>query len=371
MKNIPVKPKTFLTTSPSLPRLPAALLLLSILLQGCLPASASPVQTAVLPLPTPTATLEVILPALEETAPPPESIAPQPISRVLIVTFDGMRPEAIETAEMTNVIALMQSGAYTMSAQTIMPSNTLPAHAAMVTGTCPAKNAVRWNEYVPQNGFALGTDIFDLAHAVGLRTGIVTGKLKLRQLTEPTSTDFFGFVDNTDEDKDRITLENLAVDELKKGFGLALIHFPDGDVVGHKYGWLSKQQLAAYKKNDNDLGLLIKALKNSGYYDGTLFIITSDHGGRNEDPKHGENTPEIMTIPWIISGPQVAPGEIQSPVYIIDTAPTVAFALGLPFQADWDGAPVYEAFGLPADTLRAEGCPRVTPELHTTTYDSP
>ncbi len=344
-----------------MPRLTRYLILLSLLLQGCIPASASPAPTAVLPLPTPTLTPAPPLAAPEEPSPTPELIVPQPISRVLIVTFDGLRPEAIEAADMVNVKALMQSGAYTLNAQTIMPSNTLPAHTAMVTGTCPAKNAVRWNEYVPQNGFAIGTDIFDLAHAVGLRTGIVTGKLKLRQLTEPGSTDFFGFVDNTDEEKDRITLENLAVDEIKNGFGLMLVHFPDGDIAGHEYGWLSPQQLRAYRKNDNDLGLLLKALKNNGYYEGTLFIITSDHGGRNEDPKHGENLPEIMTIPWIISGPQVVPGELKSSVHIFDTAPTVAFALGLPLQPEWDGAPVYEAFGLPFDPLREGGCPRLTP----------
>jgi hypothetical protein len=339
------------------------LILLSILISACVPASASsPQPTPVLPLPTPTTTPQPLPSAPEQQTQPTEAlIAPQPIARVLIVTFDGLRPEAIEAAGMENVKALMQNGAYTLNAQTIMPSNTLPAHAAMVTGTCPAKNAVRWNEYVPKNGFALGTDIFDLTHAVGLRTVLVTGKEKLRQITEPNSTDFFGWVDNTDEEKDKITLGNMAIDEIKKGFGLMLVHFPDGDVAGHRNGWLSEQQLRAYRLNDNTLGVLIKALKDSGYYEGTLFIITSDHGGRNEDPKHGENLPEMMTIPWIISGPQIVPGELQTQIYIMDTAATVAFALGLPLQPEWDGAPVYEAFGLPVDSMRQSGCPGVTP----------
>jgi hypothetical protein len=33
----------------------------------------------------------------------------------------------------------------------------------------------------------------------------------------------------------------------------------------------------------------------------------------------------------------------------MDTAATAAFALGLPIPADWDGVPVYEAFGLPVE----------------------
>ena len=160
--------------------------------------------------------------------PPPETLQPtatlpppQPISRVFIVTFDGLRPDAIDAAGMTNVQSMMQSGAYTLTAQTIMPSTTLPAHAALVTGTCPAKNTVRWNEYVPQNGYAIGTDIFDLTRSVGLRTVLVAGKEKLRQITE--STDFFGWVDNTDEEKDKTTLDNMALEQIEQGFGLMMV----------------------------------------------------------------------------------------------------------------------------------------------------
>lgn len=337
------------------------LILLSIFIQGCVSASASvPTETPVPPIPTATLTPTPLPPTPEPPQPTQELIPPQPISRVLIVTFDGLRPDAIEAAQMDNVMALMQSGAYTLNAQTILPSSTLPAHASLVTGTCPAKHIARWNEYVPKNGYALGTDIFDLTHAVGLRTVIVTGKEKLRHLTEPGSTDFFGFIDENDRIKDITTLENMALEQVRQGFGLMLMHFPDGDIVGHKNGWMSKQQLRAYREDDASFGKLLKAMKDNGYYDGTLIIITSDHGGDLET-KHGGSEPAAMTIPWIINGPQVVPGELQTPVYIMDTAATVAFALGLPLQPEWDGTPVYEAFGLPVDPFRQGGCPGVTP----------
>lgn len=340
------------------------LILLSILIQGCVSASASsstPVTLTQPPAsPIPTATLTPLQPSIVDVATAtPVPASSQPISRVFIVTFDGLRPDAIAAAEMENLQSLMQIGAYTLNAQTVFPSITLPAHASMVTGTCPAKHIARWNEYVPQNGYALGVDIFDLTHAVGLRTALVVGKEKLRHITEPGSTDFFGFVDNTDEHKDETTLENMALEQIRQGFGLMMVHFPDGDVAGHEYDWMSKQQLSAFHKKDESLGLFLRVMKESGFYDGTLIIVTSDHGGHNSD--HGLNIPEDMTIPWIISGPQIIPGELQSPVYIYDTAPTVAFALGLPLQPEWDGAPVYEAFGLPVDPLRQGACPGVTP----------
>jgi predicted AlkP superfamily pyrophosphatase or phosphodiesterase len=272
----------------------------------------------------------------------------------MILSFDGLRPDAIQAADMQNVLSFMQNGAYTLTAQTIPLNLTLPSHSSMLVGTCPAQHIVRWNEYVPENGFALGTDIFDLAHNAGLRTVMVVGKEKLRHITEPTSTDFFGFVDATDKIEDKISLESMAIDQIRIGFDLMFLHFPDGDLAGHEYGWMSAEQLFAYKRDDEALGLLIEVMKSQGLFDGTLFIITSDHGGH--DTTHGTDSIDDITIPWIISGPGIAPKQLQTQVYTMDTAATVAFALGLPIPVEWEGIPVYESFGLPYDVLRDGGC---------------
>lgn len=58
---------------------------------------------------------------------------------VLIISIDGLRPDAIFQAPMPNLIALMQTSAYTLNAQTIFPSLTLPSHTSMLTGLCPAQ----------------------------------------------------------------------------------------------------------------------------------------------------------------------------------------------------------------------------------------
>jgi predicted AlkP superfamily pyrophosphatase or phosphodiesterase len=303
-------------------------------------ATASPIPSALPPTQTP-------IPVVTSTALPT-------VKRVMIISFDGLRPDAIQAAEMTNVMSLIQNGAYTLNAQTIVPSLTLPSHTSMLVGTCPAKHIVRWNEYVPENGYALGTDIFDLAKAAGLRTVFVAGKEKLRHITDPSSTDFFGFVDATDKIEDKTSLETMAIEEIRKGFDLMFLHFPDGDLAGHADGWMSDEQLLAYRLDDKSLGLIFDVMKSRNLYDDTLIIITSDHGGH--DTTHGSDLPEDLTIPWIISGPLIVRNEIATQVYTMDTAATVAFALGLPIPPEWDGIPVYEAFGLPFDPLREGGC---------------
>jgi predicted AlkP superfamily pyrophosphatase or phosphodiesterase len=286
------------------------------------------------------------------TPPPPTGTATPTITptalpksnRVLIVSFDGLRPDAIEEANMVNVMALMQSGAYTLSAQTIMPSTTLPSHSSMLVGTCPAKHIVRWNEYVPKNGYAIGTDIFDLAHAAGLRTVMTVGKEKLRQVTEPASTDFFAFVDDTDKINDPYRIEQLAIRQIAEGFSLMFVHFPNGDLAGHEYGWMSRKQLETYANDDESLGFILQSLKSRDMYTNTLIIISADHGGH--DTTHGYDMPEDRTIPWMVSGPGILPMQLTSQVHTMDTAATAAFALGLPIPPEWDGLPVYEAYGL-------------------------
>ncbi len=272
---------------------------------------------------------------------------------MLIVTFDGLRPDAIAAANMVNVMALMQTGAHTLNAQTIMPSTTLPAHSSMLVGTCPSKHIVRWNEYVPQNGFAIGADIFDLTHALGLRTVMVVGKEKLRQITEPASTDYFAFVDGRDKIPDPYAIVQLAIQQIAVGFDLMFVHFPSGDLEGHDSGWMSTSQLGAYANDDQSFGFMLESLKKRGMYEDTLIIVTSDHGGH--DTTHGFDLPEDMTIPWIVSGPGVLPMQITTQVHIMDTAATAAFALGLPLPPEWDGAPVFEAFGMPVIT-QSEDC---------------
>jgi predicted AlkP superfamily pyrophosphatase or phosphodiesterase len=240
----------------------------------------------------------------------------------------------------------MQKGAYTFGAQTIMPSTTLPSHASMLVGTCPEKHIVRWDLYVPQNGFAIGTDIFDLAHAAGLRTVMVIGKEKLRQITEPSSLDYFAFVDDTDKIEDQFTIEQLVIQQTLKGFGLMFVHFPNGDIAGHDHGWMSYKQLKKYAIADEALGYIIDTLKSLGLYESTLIIVSSDHGGH--ETTHGTNMLEDMTIPWVVSGTGVQNVALSRQVLTTDTAATAAFALGLPIPPEWDGVPVMEAFGFPA-----------------------
>jgi arylsulfatase A-like enzyme len=271
-------------------------------------------------------------------------------SRVLIISVDGLRPEAISLAPMPNLISLMQSGAYTLNAQTINPSLTLPSHASMLTGLCPSKHGVDWNDYLPDRGFAKGTDIFDLAEEADMDTIMLVGKIKLRQITEPESTDIFEFVNDTEE-----VISLRAAELISQDFDLMFVHFPAPDIIGHQYGWLSPEQLDVLSKTDKAIGKILSAIIAADMSKDTLVIITADHGGHNTT--HGTERPDDMTIPWIMVGPGVIPAQLDSSINTTDTAATAAWALDLPIPSEWDGYPVLEAFGLPDDPHPQPRCP--------------
>ena len=266
---------------------------------------------------------------------------------MLILSIDGLRPEVISLAPMPNLLSLMQTSAYSLSAQTILPSATLPSHASMLGGYCPDVHGVNWNDYIPENGYAFGTDLFDIAHAAGLETWMFVGKEKLQQVTEPES--LTGFVFGSYRDSE---LADQLIAEFPANFGVLFVQFALVYGMGHVHGWLSPEQLSVAFRADEAFGKILAELDTRGLRNETLMIITADHGGH--DTSHGSSRPEDMTIPWIASGPGVRPGALTTTVHTMDTAATAAFALGLQAPADWDGVPVYEALGLPIEKTSAQ-----------------
>jgi predicted AlkP superfamily pyrophosphatase or phosphodiesterase len=288
-----------------------------------------------------------LIPSSTGTAHPTPTITSTPtpqraIQRVIILSVDGLRPDAIELAPMPNLLDLMKVSAYSLTAQTTYPSSTLPAHASMLTGSCPSKHGVDWNDYLPKRGIARGVDLFDLTHAAGMQNVMYVGKEKLRQVTDASNIDRFVFIN----DRDKVIMQNLLGD-FPQDFGVLFIHFATTDDMGDVYGWLSPEQFSVIFRADEAIGELLAALDTYGLRDETLLIITADHGGH--DMTHGSSLPEDMTIPWIASGPGIQAGKLNTLIHTMDTAATAAYALGLPIPAEWDGVPVLEAFGLPVE----------------------
>jgi predicted AlkP superfamily pyrophosphatase or phosphodiesterase len=261
------------------------------------------------------------------------------IEHVVIISMDGVRPDAIDEADTPNLDRLIAQGAYSRHAQTIDPSFTLPSHTSMLSGVAPKKHGIV--EALPCIGcrLTIGPTIFSVAQEAGLSTGMVFGKEKLNYIALPGTVDELFGVDAYDPE---VLDEALTVIQ-ESMTNILFIHFPDTDRVGHAYGWMSPNYLYAVSHMDGSIGKIVDTLDSEGYLDTTLLIIQSDHGGH--DFQHGLACSEDMTIPWLAVGPGVPQGvTLTSQIRTYDTAATAAYAFNLPIPERWDGRPVLEIF---------------------------
>jgi hypothetical protein len=87
---------------------------------------------------------------------------------VIVVSIDGLRPDAIQRYNLQTLSRLMREGAYTLEARTILPSTTLPSHTSMLTGLAPSVHGVTWNsDRTDELGVVTAPTVFALAKQRG------------------------------------------------------------------------------------------------------------------------------------------------------------------------------------------------------------
>jgi len=259
---------------------------------------------------------------------------------VLILSLDGLRPDAITSDSAPSISALAARGAASWSAQTVLPSVTLPTHASMLTGYGVESHGLSWNSYEPENGFSRSLTVFTLAKAAGYKTVMIVSVERLVHIAVPGTVDIFMYIPDGDA-----AVAAQAVAQMRSGFGVMFVHLLGIDHAGHGEGWMSPAYIREVGAVDRQVGVILDALTAEGLADSTLVVLTADHGGHERS--HGSSRPEDMTIPWIVAGPGVATGRtLTSEVHIYDTAATALWVLGLPVPEGMTGRPVREAFTL-------------------------
>ena len=265
---------------------------------------------------------------------------PAMIERVLVVSLDGARPDALEPAPAPRLLALAERGAHTWQARTVLPAVTLPAHASMLTGLDVADHGVTYNDLPAMTCPAIQPITFlALAALAGFRPAMVVGKEKLCVFRQTPAIDYT-FAGAGDP-----SVADAVIEKLDAGDDVLFAHFPGPDYFGHLTGWMSETYVNQIRRTDEQVGRVLDALDERGLTDQTLIIVTADHGGH--DFGHGEDIPEDRLIPWIIAGPGVVSGlDLGESIHLADTAATVEWALGLPRPANASGRPALAAFGL-------------------------
>ena len=264
---------------------------------------------------------------------------------VVLVSIDGLRPDAIARFKAPTLGRLVAEGSYSLSARTILPSKTLPSHTSMLTGEPPDRHGVLWNTAIED---APGTitipTVFGEARARGYETAAFFSKSKFSHLQKPGTLDYSqapgGWFGKWSAAHTMTDVERYLATAKPN---LLFVHFADPDTAGHASGWMTSEYGRAVLKADAAVARLLAA-SDAAYGPGEYtIIITADHGGHGTD--HGSNDPQDVTIPWIAWGKGVTPGElVAGTVQTMDTASTALFLLGVDKPAAWMGTIVRGAF---------------------------
>lgn len=108
---------------------------------------------------------------------------------------------------------------------------------------------------------------------------------------------------------------------------LLYIQFDDVDHAGHSKGWCSPEYYKVLTDTDKDIGTIYEYLRDNEKLDGTLFIVTADHGGK--DNNHGGDTLEEMRAVFAVAGRGLDDNNNVGDMCIIDIPAIVYYALGI------------------------------------------
>lgn len=274
--------------------------------------------------------------------PPPAAPAPsRPYDHVVIVSFDGLRPDGMEQAEAPTMDRLRAEGAAATSAETVGDSSTLPSHSSMLTGVEVREHGMTFDDFRPHRGFIRVPTVMYRAHDAGLATAMFVAKDKLRHIAIPGSLDVWSNPSYRCERVASAAAQYLATSPP----GATFIHFGEPDGAGHRHRWMSAEYLAAIARTDACLATVMASLEARADRHRVLVILTADHGGHGR--RHGSHDPQDLHIPWVIWGARVQRGDFSDPVRTTDTGATTLAALGLPIPAELTGRVIARAWAMP------------------------
>ena len=258
-----------------------------------------------------------------------------PASHLVFIGFDGWGASYLSKAEMPTVKRMISNGTSSTDVRSVMPSNSWPNWTTIFMGTPPEKQT--------EIGFPTIFSVVKKNCDVLQRDGLDT---------EPAF--FFEWKDlyNICPDDSAIKQEinsdytsayRIASYILSRKPVFTAIVFGEPDSTGHMKGWGTKAYYDKLALLDNFVAIIEQAVKDSGIYDSTVFVFSSDHGGSFKG--HGLNTSKHRKTPLIIYGAGIKKGyAIPFPVANCDIAPSMASILGFQAPKEWTGRPLLEIF---------------------------
>lgn len=214
---------------------------------------------------------------------------------VYVIVTDGMRPDELNPVQAPTLHRWAAEGTRYSQASSIMIAETLPNHAAMVTGVLPARNGVPsnsiWDHAVGDertldrpDDLRAPTVLDRIRTEAGLTTASVLSKDYLHGLFGGRASVQwapFPLVPITDHSLDWFTIEALKQTVTDHSPRFTFVNLGDMDRFGHMDLSGTSLRLArnqAVYNSDHKLWEFEQFLRSTGRWDRSVLIVLADHG---------------------------------------------------------------------------------------------
>jgi len=318
----------------------------------------------------------LILVVMALTALPATAQTPaKPALNVVLITIDTLRADHVgcygyRQIKTPNIDGLAADGVRFERAFAVVPV-TLPSHSSMLTGTYPMLSGM--HDFSGNKLSPLQPTLASVLKQAGYQTGAVIGAAVLdSRFGLNQGFDFyydhfeFSRLDEANLDEmerpgnvvadvalDWLEKDWLAKNSQKKFFlwmHLYDPHFPYHPPEPYSREYAAQPYDGEIAFADEQVGRLLRFLKEKGIYQNTVIVLCGDHG--ESLGEHGEKTHGFfiynatMHVPLIIRLPEQLPRQLPEktvartladPVSLVDLMPTVLEAVGLQVPSQVQG----------------------------------
>lgn len=269
---------------------------------------------------------------------------------IILISVDTLRADHLPVYGYTKVKtpaidALARDGVVFDRAYTHSPQ-TLPAHAAILTGQLPFENGIRDNVgFIIRPGQAT---LASLLHGTGYTSGGFVSAFVLRKETG-IATGFDHFDDQLPPSAPDMPMGQVqrpgpetlqAAERWMSGLSSSKF-FLFFHIYEPHTPYTPPERFSQYAPYDGEIaysdevvGQLVAFLKDKGWYDRATIIFLSDHGeglGDHGELEHGLFVYDsTIRVPLIVKMPGGGSRRIGAPVQHIDLVPTILDWLGVP-----------------------------------------
>src|SRR5882672_10729682 len=226
-----------------------------------------------------------------------EAKKPPISSHVILIAIDGLRSDFVTGAEsqrlnIPTIQALRSRGSYALGIESVFPTQTVPAHASMFTGSPPADHGVTSDHSFDMDSASAPIEppksageikietIFDLARRADLVTAAVGFPL-----TAGASIMF-----NQPDAADDFVKASAAAEIIERHCpNLLLVNFTSFDEAQRRHGLLSAESLKAMEMIDALVKKIIDATEKFRMVEDTAFIMVSDSGASKVEKEFNPN----------------------------------------------------------------------------------